>query len=425
MPVLKPLDLEPYKGKVDLPMFHCFIRQMSDYLGGYCVRSHNHPSMLACFLQGHVHEFYVNTILCNPCTYQFKDIFIRLFNYCFPINFHQKMHEKLKNTHQHGPSIQSYSYEMENLFLILGMDWNEERVDMFWFGLDKYIQSKLWKQMMALKSLYEDVKAKAQVIKLAHEAAGGGHTKHTGLQWNGGFHCCYNHPSALAAAIAVPQQNNDHQHGHGRGNCGECYDHHNCAELGIYVGNVNHAPAKQQNCQHNHQNGGQGHNHQVQWGNCLQNPNPGPPRQCKAAAAAAGDGRCFQCGEPGHMACNCPWNNHIWSDHWNEAPGLATYNVEVAPDNAEVLQNLAESTSVTTELHLNSVEFDYQTIPCLQLAWDLVEPHFQFDHLTGLVSTGDTSEHDFKNMFDDLPSLQSVSNSSSEPEEPGNVSDNI
>ena len=43
----------------------------------------------------------------------------------------------------------------------------------------------------------------------------------------------------------------------------------------------------------------------------------------------------------------------------------------------------------------------------------------------GFVSIGDTSEHDFEDMFDDLPSLQSVSDSSSEPEEPENVSDDI
>ena len=68
------------------------------------------------------------------------------------------------------------------------------------------------------------------------------------------------------------------------------------------------------------------------------------------------------------MACNCPQNNCVRSDRWNEAPGIATYNVEVAPDDTEVLRNLAESTSATTELHLNSVEFDYRTIPLLQPA---------------------------------------------------------
>ena len=146
---------------------------MSDYLEGYHVRSRDHPSVVARFLRGRAHEFYVNTISRNPRAYRFKDILVGLFNYCFPMNFHQKMREKLRNTRQHGRSIQSYSYEMENLFLILGMDRNEERVDAFWFGLDKYIQSELWKQMMTLRSPYEDVKARAQVIELAREALDG------------------------------------------------------------------------------------------------------------------------------------------------------------------------------------------------------------------------------------------------------------
>nr|VWP01829.1 Uncharacterized protein [Ganoderma boninense] len=118
------------------------------------------------------------------------------------------------------------------------------------------------------------------------------------------------------------------------------------------------------------------------------------------------------------MARNCPQNSQVRSNNPGQAPGVATYNIEVAPDDAETLRNLAESTSVTTELHLNSVEFNYRALPPLQPAWELVEPRFHADPLTGFVSVGDPSEDDFEDMFEGMPSLQSVSDSSSEPEEP-------
>ncbi|RPD63501.1 hypothetical protein L227DRAFT_470065, partial [Lentinus tigrinus ALCF2SS1-6] len=146
--VLKPVDPEPYSGQPDLTVFHRFISQMRDYLEEYCVRPKRHAVVVSRFLKDRAHEFYVNTISRNPRAYQFKDILVGLFNYCFPINFHQQMREKLRHTRQGGRSVQTYVYELENLFLILGMDRNEERVDAFWFGLDRYIQSELWKQMM-------------------------------------------------------------------------------------------------------------------------------------------------------------------------------------------------------------------------------------------------------------------------------------
>ncbi|PIL30265.1 hypothetical protein GSI_07443 [Ganoderma sinense ZZ0214-1] len=129
-------------------------------------------------------------------------------------------------------------------------------------------------------------------------------------------------------------------------------------------------------------------------------------------------------GSPGHMARNCPQNSQVQSNNAGQAPGIATYNIELIPDDAEALRNLAESTSATTELHLNSVEFDYSALPRLQPAWELLEPRYRADRLTGFVSIGDPSEDDFEGMFDDMPSLQSVSDSSSEPsEEPGQESD--
>ncbi|KAI0794516.1 hypothetical protein C8Q74DRAFT_1194553, partial [Fomes fomentarius] len=148
VPISKPQDPEPYSGQADLTVFHKFINQMRDYLDEYRVKPRRHAAIVSRFLKDRAHEFYVNTISRNPKAFAFKDILVGLFNYCFPINFRQRMREKLRNTRQNGRTIQAYAYELENLFLILGMDRNEERVDVFWYGLDKYIQSELWKQMM-------------------------------------------------------------------------------------------------------------------------------------------------------------------------------------------------------------------------------------------------------------------------------------
>ena len=97
---------------------------------------------------------------------------------------------------------------------------------------------------------------------------------------------------------------------------------------------------------------------------------------------------------------------------------MATYNIELAAEDTETLRSLAESTNAATELHLNSVEFDYGSLPRLQPAWELLEPDFRVDYLTGMVSISEPEDSgiDFDdiNEYDDIPSLQTVSDTNSE-----------
>lgn len=94
------------------------------------------------------------------------------------------------------------------------------------------------------------------------------------------------------------------------------------------------------------------------------------------------------------------------------------YNIEVALDDAEVLQNLTESTSATTELHLNSVEFDYGSLLHFQPAWELLEPQLWVDYLIGLVSISEPDDSGIDlgdtDSEDDMLSLQTVSDTISE-----------
>lgn len=127
------------------------------------------------------------------------------------------MREKLHTLQQNSRSVQTYVYELENLFLIIGMDRNEECVDAFWFGLDKYIQGKLWKQMMTLQSPYDDVKAHAQVIELACEAMEGcsSCSHHTDR-----LRHCDNPPGPSDPTTRQRACSDDWQLGHGRGSQG-------------------------------------------------------------------------------------------------------------------------------------------------------------------------------------------------------------
>ncbi|PIL26324.1 hypothetical protein GSI_12080 [Ganoderma sinense ZZ0214-1] len=311
VPVLKPVEPEKYFGNPDLAEFHRFISQAQDYLDGYRVKPRKHGSVIARFLDGRAHEFYVNTVSRNSKEWPFKKILVGLFNYCFPINFRQKMREKLRNIRQNGQSVQTYTYELENLFLVLGMDRNEERVDAFWFGLDKYIQGELWKQMLTLQSPYDDVKARAQ-MDVAHTLI------------------------TMTVRDRVTT---------------------------------------------------------------LPDPVTRPPDR-----------------ELVRMTDSTVMEGGVADGMLSAPPGVASFNMEIAPDVTEALRNLAESTASTGEVHLNSVEFDYSLLPSLRPAWELIAQDLVPLALGSAapVSLGEPSADDVDDVWADMPSLQAVSDTLSE-----------
>ena len=97
---------------------------------------------------------------------------------------------------------------------------------------------------------------------------------------------------------------------------------------------------------------------------------------------------------------------------------MATYNIELAAEDTETLRSLAESMNATTELHLNSIKFNYGSLPGLQPTWELLEPHFWVDYLTGMVSISEPddsgTDRDDTDEYEDIPSLQTISDTNSE-----------
>lgn len=116
------------------------------------------------------------------------------------------------------------------------------------------------------------------------------------------------------------------------------------------------------------------------------------------------------------MAQNCCQARQVKSNNRDAPAGVATYNVEVALEDSEALRQLAEPTVAIGEVYLNSVEFDYSMLPSLWPAWELIAQDFagQIAPTVGPVSMGEASEHDFEDVWDNMPSLQSVSDTLSD-----------
>ncbi|KAI0354118.1 hypothetical protein OH77DRAFT_1426529 [Trametes cingulata] len=90
-PVLKPEKPEPYDGRPDAQAFHKFLRQMSEYIAGYKVERSMHASTVSNFLTGNAYRFFVTTVSGSARKWNLRELFVELFNYCFPVDYRMSL----------------------------------------------------------------------------------------------------------------------------------------------------------------------------------------------------------------------------------------------------------------------------------------------------------------------------------------------
>ncbi|KAI0761468.1 hypothetical protein BD413DRAFT_666040 [Trametes elegans] len=137
-PVLRPEKPEPYDGRADAQVFHKFMRQMTE--------REMHASTVSNFLTARAYRFFVTTVSDDPHRWCLRDLFVALFNYCFPVDYRLQMQERLRKCYQRDQTVRDYVHELESLFLA---------VDKLWNGLNVSIQKELWGEVQEAAELIE------------------------------------------------------------------------------------------------------------------------------------------------------------------------------------------------------------------------------------------------------------------------------
>ncbi|KAJ2988276.1 hypothetical protein NUW54_g9165 [Trametes sanguinea] len=128
-------------------------------------------------------------------------------------------------------------------------------------------------------------------------------------------------------------------------------------------------------------------------------------------------GKCFVCCETGHMSRNCPKNVHVRSENPGKLPGVSAYSIDLEALSTEDLRSLYSS-ELTARI---------EEVPCNHVGIAALD-----DLLLGRKPVSSASfampSSDGQDDEDDLPELQSVSDSASElsdTEEPVSVIDRL
>ncbi|OCH83770.1 hypothetical protein OBBRIDRAFT_697230, partial [Obba rivulosa] len=147
--VLKPREPDAFNGTADVQAFHKFMQQITDYLDGYDIHPSRQAVTVSNFLTDKAYEFYVVMVSRNPRVWTLRQLFIELFNYCFPVDFRMKMRQKLRKCYQKDKSVLEFIHELESLFMMAGVLFEQEQVDKLWTGLNTYIQKGLWHEKLS------------------------------------------------------------------------------------------------------------------------------------------------------------------------------------------------------------------------------------------------------------------------------------
>ncbi|KAG6882482.1 hypothetical protein C0993_010397 [Termitomyces sp. T159_Od127] len=126
--LIKPTPPEKYGGQVDLRAFHKFLTHGTAYVKYGYVERRRQVMVLSEFLTGKAYTFYTQRVSLNPEKWSLQKFFTELFNYCFPIDFHNQQRTKLNNFTQGNRSVQDYVADLDELFTIVGADSKRAKV---------------------------------------------------------------------------------------------------------------------------------------------------------------------------------------------------------------------------------------------------------------------------------------------------------
>ncbi|KAI0071439.1 hypothetical protein K474DRAFT_1701604 [Panus rudis PR-1116 ss-1] len=133
-------------GSSDIDKFYRFCTEIKDYTDEYKIHPKRLATTVSRFLDGRAWNYYTHVLtreVQRGKAHTLKEILVGLFDYCFPLNFKEKLQTKAKNFRQGGLDVREYIYKLETLLDLAGINEEKDRVHHLWDGLHVNIRTEL------------------------------------------------------------------------------------------------------------------------------------------------------------------------------------------------------------------------------------------------------------------------------------------
>jgi hypothetical protein len=287
---------------------------------------------LSYYLTGKALDFYEQVVIRKPATYTLEDFFLDLFDFCFPADFWNEMRDQLNRCYQNAKPVLEHIASFEQLWRVVGLPNDQEKVVRFWRSLRADIQQELYrKDLDAEVSQWDEVvlaAERAEVwlkldIKSRNTTANAGASNNASGNSNPG--------SRKERTGFIPRGSGGRGRGTSRGG-----SFLRTSSVGFQAGSS-----------HPRNKGTAGSSKQKQGKSPEEKPMSAQKRNEMLA-----EGRCFTCNDVGHFARNCPKTANVVSKQKGKPPGFGIHAVRFAGERDAALY---ESTEVLETLPVGSI----------------------------------------------------------------------
>jgi hypothetical protein len=361
--IIQPIPPKGYDGSVNSRDYHRFVMEGEAYLRDGKVHKERQIRVLAHYLDGKAYTFYMQKVASDdPRNWNLHKFFTELFNYCFPIDYRQRMRLKLEDLYQGSQQpVSEYVHELQELFAMVGAQTPESKVIKLWYTLRPKIQRIMWKDGLHPEtSTWEEVVAKAEVIEIADhvidpkdrrsvQTSSNNNNRNNNNSNNNTNNSERNSKQQNAGSTSAPRSKNNSSQKNNTNNNGQR--------------NSQNQRRNQSNNQG--QSGSQNKNPNQRTNTDGRSSNSGPFTKKKKnpfnltdkeMSDLRADGRCFRCKGKGHLSHNCPDGQSVPGNGSGKPPGLPNYSMEMG-----LIENVDESSEVLDSMPVGMLDFQPNT----------------------------------------------------------------
>ncbi|KAG6810504.1 hypothetical protein H0H92_011575 [Tricholoma furcatifolium] len=323
---IKPTPPEKYNGEPDVQRYFKFVAQSVAYCDKGQIPTEDQVQEVSYFLTGEAYKFYLNEVSMEEHRWNLTKFVKRLFDYCFPPNYRLKEQQKLETFKQGTMRVRPYAAKLKNKYQIIGYAHKREKVRKLWWGLQPRLQQKLFENGYdPERSKWGEVVDAAELYEIAREM---------GLGTEGGSR----------REQGGQRDRNKPQKNGGRG-------HGTFEKQKRDNGDSGTSPAAKPAGTDAYSNKTP-YNRRRQTDSVRKGPDNRKSRLTEEERTRhQNEGRCFNCGEMGHVSNKCPDNDKVRSSG-SGPPGVRSNKISFDLAETEELRESGEPEELTSGVHI-------------------------------------------------------------------------